>query len=121
MVTYNLLYLHHQTNTEPQPTKARYKMEITLTIGHNCEIINYSTNLLKNTIMDDVTFNRKFMYKIDVLNENRGEMSLKEYHFYSKENDPTYLNWLLGSHINDFGQGMTDEDQDLLTEFESIF
>lgn len=71
--------------------------------------------------MDAVTFNNRFQNQINVLNENKGDMSLKDYHNYSKENDPRYLAWLLGyDHINDYGQGMTTEDKALLKEFESV-
>lgn len=70
--------------------------------------------------MDAVTFNNKFQNKIDILNENKGEMTLKDYHDYSKENDPSYLTWLLGDHINDWGNGMTEKDNELLSEFESV-
>lgn len=71
--------------------------------------------------MNAVRFNNRFQDKINILHENRGEMSLKEYHEYSKENDPRYIGFLLGGeHINDYGQGMTEEDKELLAEFESI-
>lgn len=70
--------------------------------------------------MDAVTFNNRFQNSISILNENKGDMSLKEYHDHSKENDPTYLNWLLGDHIDDYGSGMTEDDNDLLAEFENV-
>ena len=62
-----------------------------------------------------------FENQIAILNENKEEMSLVEYHNYSKENDPTYLTWLFGSEsgIEDYGQKMTIEQKEALKEFEA--
>ena len=49
--------------------------------------------------------------------ENDG-MDLKEYVDHSIENDPTFMTWLFGGDvIQDWGIGMTDEDNTELSEF----
>jgi hypothetical protein len=70
--------------------------------------------------MNATDFNNRFENQINILNENKGDMTLKEYHDLSKESDPTYLSWLLGSHIGDYGAGMTENDIGLLKEFEAV-
>jgi hypothetical protein len=70
--------------------------------------------------MNATDFNNRFENQINILNEIKGDMTLKEYHDFSKENDPAYLAWLLGSHIDDYGAGMTENDIDLLKEFEAV-
>jgi hypothetical protein len=72
--------------------------------------------------MTAVEFNNRFEYKLTILRENSEEceMHVKEYHYHSKENEPTYLRWLLGDHIGDYGSEMTEEDKELLEEFESM-
>lgn len=62
-----------------------------------------------------------FENQIQILNENRGEMNLPDYHNYSKENDPTYLTWLFGSEsgIEDYGSGMTQDQKEELERFEN--
>lgn len=59
---------------------------------------------------------------IQILNENRGEMSIQEYHSFSKENDPSYFNWLFMSpgNINDYGTGMNQDQKNELKEFELV-
>lgn len=70
--------------------------------------------------MDTVTFNNRFENKINILNENKGDYTIYDYHQLSKESDPKYLSWLLGDHIDDFGLRMTEDDKELLQEFEKI-
>ena len=62
-----------------------------------------------------------YQNQINILNENKNDMSLVDYHFYSKENDPTYLTWLFGSEsgIEDYGQKMTVEQKEELNDFEN--
>lgn len=57
---------------------------------------------------------------IQILDEKKGDMTLREYHFYSKDNDPTYFAWLFGgeSDIEDYGKGMNAEQLENLIEFE---
>lgn len=58
---------------------------------------------------------------IQILDEQKGDMTLRESHFYSKDNDPTYLTWLFGieSDIEDYGKGMNAEQKQNLIEFEA--
>jgi len=57
---------------------------------------------------------------IQILNENRGEMELKEYVLVSAENDPTFFYFLFGSeadNITDFGGNMTEEQKEAYSDF----
>lgn len=57
---------------------------------------------------------------IQILDEEKGELSLLEYHNNSKENDPTYYAWLFpdSSNISDYGAGMTAEQSEVFELFE---
>ena len=70
--------------------------------------------------MNAAEFNNKFQNKINVLNEEKGEMTLIEYHKFLKENDPTYLSSVLGGCVGDYGQGMTEDDKGDIAEFETV-
>jgi len=57
---------------------------------------------------------------IIILNQNKGEESLLEYHLLQKENDPGYLQWLFyqSNNIGDFNRNITEQQNDVLKVFE---
>jgi len=51
-------------------------------------------------------------YKLQILEENKGDLSLKEYVEMNAESDPMFFRWLFGKDFeNDFDSSMTDEEK----------
>ena len=51
--------------------------------------------------------------KLQVLNENRGDVELREYVEMSAESDPNFFRWLFGEDFdNDFDSSMTSEQKE---------
>ena len=57
---------------------------------------------------------------IQILDENKGELSILEYFEQCKENDPRFYNWCLSDseNIGDFGMNMTLEQVEEFSELE---
>lgn len=51
--------------------------------------------------------------KLQVLNENRGDVELREYVEASAQSDPNFFRWLFGEEFdNDFDSSMTEEQKE---------
>lgn len=51
--------------------------------------------------------------KLQILNENRGDVELREYVINSAQSDPNFFRWLFGEDFeNDFDSSMTDEQKE---------
>ena len=56
--------------------------------------------------------------KLQVLNENRGDVELREYVEMSAESDPNFFRWLFGEDFdNDFDSSMTSEQKEEYKEW----
>jgi len=51
--------------------------------------------------------------KLQVLNENRGDIELKEYVEANAQSDPNFFRWLFSEEFaNDFDQSLSDEQKE---------
>jgi succinate dehydrogenase flavin-adding protein (antitoxin of CptAB toxin-antitoxin module) len=51
--------------------------------------------------------------KIQILNENRGEVELKEYIEMSAQSDPNFFRWLFDAELeNDFDSSLTEDQKE---------
>lgn len=58
---------------------------------------------------------------VQILDENRGETSILDYHNSQKESDPNYYNWLFegdNENIGDFGTGLTRAQSEAAEKFD---
>lgn len=56
--------------------------------------------------------------KLQVLNENRGDVELREYVEMSAESDPNFFRWLFGEDLdNDFDSSMTSKQKEEYKEW----
>jgi hypothetical protein len=61
---------------------------------------------------------KNLSYKLQVLNENRGNVELKEYVETTSQSDPNFFRWLFDEDFdNDFDMSMTEEQKE---EFKSF-
>ncbi len=55
--------------------------------------------------------------KLQILNENRSDLELKEYIEVSAESDPGFFRWLFDAELeNDFDMSLTDEQREVYDE-----
>lgn len=55
---------------------------------------------------------------IKKVEDNKGSLALAEYHKLHMEGDPTYLSWLFGGEVDDWGINMTDLQKEKLIKLE---